>query len=588
MVKGASSIINISLTIGVGLGFLCFATIALPDELRALGIKAPTTLTKLPQKLSDIISLSSSQKIAVKRSSKNSIMEFTPAHGFAQDGDVNAEDQRPPKDGAMEIMTPEGARPLLNSDIESIDEGQPLIAALGQTESDRKRSSIERMAYPPSSLNVGAPSALDSKTAQPEKRWMKPPEGLEDDVQFWKDIYSKYDKNQVVLHHPRYLKIIYGVIDNTDIAKNERLSEVEKKYMRDKRVEEQRKNVIETLKRIALNTPATQLTDEEWEIKKLFKLAPEADALKKAAEDESVRAQTGQRDKFIEGIKSSGRMLGEIENIFSDYEIPREVTRLVFVESMFNLKAVSAVGASGIWQFMPGTGRLYLKINGIEDERNDPIAATHAAAKLLRLNYQKLGNWPLAINAYNAGRGRMQQAIAKLGTTDIGTIIKKFDHPDYAFASRNFFLEFLAALDVAEHWRKYFGDIKMDPPLIYEAVRTTYHISLPDVARKAKIPIEKIEMLNPSFAPDIIDGTTSLPMGFEINVPEGSGRHLLEAATQSSASTRGAIRYRTKEGDTVFSIAAMYGVSAESIRKANPGSRTDLKNGQIIEIPFGM
>ena len=102
------------------------------------------------------------------------------------------------------------------------------------------------------------------------------------------------------------------------------------------------------------------------------------------------------REKFEQAIKRSGRYLPLMESIFArEYNLPVELTRLPFVESSFNIRARSKVGASGIWQFMRSTGKLFLKINDGVDERNDPIRATEAAAKLLKMNFGSLKSWPL-------------------------------------------------------------------------------------------------------------------------------------------------------------------------------------------------
>jgi len=299
-----------------------------------------------------------------------------------------------------------------------------------------------------------------------------------------------------------------------------------------------------------------------------------------------VRAQLGQRDKFLVGLRYSGRYLGEIESIYNEYGLPRELTRLIFVESMFAPRVRSKSGASGIWQFMPRTGLLYLRINDIVDERNDPLISTHASAKLLRHNYNELGTWPLAINAYNAGRGRMKQAVKKLGTKDITRIIRNFNHRSYGFASRNFFLEYLAALDIVEHAEDYFGPIEYDKPLRYEVLKCSYHISLPNVARLAGISIETMGELNPALSAKVMSGKRLIPMGFAIRVPEGSGEFFLAAAARAPKSRTGPLRHVVGRGETLNSIGSMYGVPPADIRKANRNIRRRPRRGQKIVIPF--
>jgi len=437
-----------------------------------------------------------------------------------------------------------------------------------------------------SRLALGIPSLLSVSKKDPQKDWIYSPASLEIDVAFWRDIYAKYHTDQVVLHHPKYLDIVYDVVELSDITRDPRLTDREKDYQKEKRIEEKRKNIENILEKLAEGGTARSLTDEEWQLKKLFDGVKENDPFKKALEVHGIRGQRGQRDKFIEGLKYSGKYLGEIEAVYEQHGLPVELTRIIFVESMFNLKAKSHVGASGVWQFMPATGKLYLRINDLVDERNDPILATHASAKLLRHNYNELKTWPLAINAYNAGRGRMQQAVKMLGTRDISIIVKNFEHGSYRFASRNFFPEFLAALEVAEHHERYFGPINFEQPLKYEVVKSPYHISLPDVLRIASIDIEKFEELNPAFTYKVLNGKIQIPSGFSIRIPEGRGELFMLAAARSPKSKKGAIYHVVERGETLATIANTYGIKPDSLRRANSGIHRQPSQGQKLVIPF--
>lgn len=286
-----------------------------------------------------------------------------------------------------------------------------------------------------------------------------PPE-LEHDVLFWKNIYTKYDTHQVVFHDPKYLFVTYSVLDFTKLDADTSVSAIVREKEKEAKIEEEKKNIAFILDTLSQNPLDKRLSEKELRIKKIFDKISEPNKFKKA-KDRGIRAQSGQKDKFIEGLKYSKKYLKQIEKIFEKEGLPKELTRLIFVESMFNPNAHSSVGARGIWQFMKSTGKICsLKINSSVDERLDPILSTYAAAKLLRDNYEELGSWPLAINAYNTGRGRLKQAVARLGTTNIATIVRQFDHSSYGFASRNFYMEFLAALEVVENRHEYFGDDK--------------------------------------------------------------------------------------------------------------------------------
>ncbi len=250
---------------------------------------------------------------------------------------------------------------------------------------------------------------------------------------------------------------------------------------------------------------------------------------------------------------------------------------------MFNPAANSSAGARGIWQFMRGTAKIYgLRMNSIVDERADPIRATYAAANMLRNDYEHLGSWPLAVNAYNTGRGRMNQAVARMGTTNIGTIVKYFEHPAYGFASRNFYLEFLAAMDVAKNCHRYFGAIRFDPPLKYDLVQTGYPVRLSEVAAGTGIPIETIAEMNPAYTPAVTAGKLPLPVGSELRVPEKKGEFFLAYCARVPQTYP--FWHIVEDGETVQEIAAMYNIPVASILRANKLAGKRLHPGQEIRI----
>src|SRR5262249_10547620 len=165
-----------------------------------------------------------------------------------------------------------------------------------------------------------------------------------------------------------------------------------------------------------------------------------------------------------QGLVRSWAYLPEIERVFADAGLPSELTLLPHVESSFENRALSKVGAAGIWQIMPATGRRYLRVSDDMDERLNIRASTMAAAQILRENYDMLGTWPLAITAYNHGANGMKQAVAAVGTTDFGVIVQRYRGPLFGFASQNFYAEFLVAVDLVKHYKQYFGDILFEAP----------------------------------------------------------------------------------------------------------------------------
>jgi len=356
------------------------------------------------------------------------------------------------------------------------------------------------------------------------------PPGLKTAVDFWKMVYTKYDRNYEIFHDTEDLSIVYSVLDFNDLAKNPSLSEQERHNIRRARVQEEKDRILTILNRLAQGVNSTkELSLGELAVYKLFKDNPDPDSFRAAMDEGRLRSQVGIRDNFINGLKSSGAYLEDIENIFNSYDLPVELSRLAFVESMFNLRAVSKVGASGIWQFMPSTGRLYLNIDSVTDERNDPIQASHAAAKLLKSNFDALGSWPLAINAYNSGRATMKSAVRSLGTTDIATIIQFYRGGVYGFASRNFYACFLAALEVSNHYEKYFGKVQRQAPLRSEYFILKWPAYLNDLASQATTPWATLQDMNPNFSQDILAGNRKIPAGYFLRIPRGTQGNFAQA-----------------------------------------------------------
>jgi membrane-bound lytic murein transglycosylase D len=149
-----------------------------------------------------------------------------------------------------------------------------------------------------------------------------------------------------------------------------------------------------------------------------------------------------------------------MEKVFRAERLPIELTRLPFVESSFNVQARSRVGASGVWQFMPRTAKPSMMVNRDVDERNDPATATHAAARLMRANFEMLRSWPLALTAYNHGAAGVARAVRKAKSRELSVIIDNYSSRRFGFASSNFFACFLAALEVEKQARTMLGDVK--------------------------------------------------------------------------------------------------------------------------------
>lgn len=356
------------------------------------------------------------------------------------------------------------------------------------------------------------------------------PDAIKPAVEFWKKIYAEYDKNHSVLHDTRYF-VIYSVVDASKLEDENEVSDLPAASVTRKgKIAEEKKRILEILNLLAAGGyDPKELTGETARIYHLFDKIEDPNKFANAADPDRIRSQRGQKDKFLEAIPNSGKYLTDMEDIFISQGVPYEITRLAFVESMFNLQARSSVGASGLWQFMPYTGRLYMTVNGAVDERNDPIEATYGAAALLKSNYEQLGSWALAINAYNSGLQTLSNAKAALGTDDIGAIIQNYEGGVYKFASRNFYPCFLAVLDISNHYKDYFGDLPRRPRMQYETVSLDTPLRLSELAAEMGVSLETLREMNPAYHSSFFYSSKPFPLGKSLKVPKESKEKFVQS-----------------------------------------------------------
>jgi membrane-bound lytic murein transglycosylase D len=195
--------------------------------------------------------------------------------------------------------------------------------------------------------------------------------------------------------------------------------------------------------------------DEERRVAAMFKGEP-ASAYTAAAQN--LRVQEGLREQFHDGLLRSRYYRPTMERIFRTAGLPPELVTLAQVESGFHSGSRSSAGAVGIWQFTRDTGKQYMKITRYHDDRLIPDRSSVAAAKLLRSNYDTLGDWPLAITAYNYGTGGVARASGIYGG-DYSEMVQHYQGPRFGFAVKNYYAEFLAAMQVHRYEDQYFPGI---------------------------------------------------------------------------------------------------------------------------------
>lgn len=347
-----------------------------------------------------------------------------------------------------------------------------------------------------------------------------PSQGLENRIEFWKKVYTQYGMDDVIIHDRIHVNLIYDVA-----AKGEQNSKITTVQQA---LDEIRNNLATPESPESLSPFAQQIRDAV--------MANGVSLTDSALAElrDNVHTQLGIKERFRDGVVRSGRYVESFQLIFEKQGIPTEIALLPFVESSFENRALSSAGAAGIWQFTRGTGRLYMNVNKRVDERLDPAKATRAAARLLMDNYNALGNWPLAITAYNHGRAGMARAQNEVGS-DITKVISDYRGPSFGYASMNFYSEFLAAVDVYNNYEQYFGQLTLDTPSTRPSVAAA-------PVRVASTPKPRVQTAR--------------------------------AAT--------ADKYRVRRGDTLAEIAQRFGVSVRELMDTNNLRNSVIHAGQIL------
>jgi len=414
-----------------------------------------------------------------------------------------------------------------------------------------------------------------------------PPE-IAANAEFWRKVYADYPTNTVLIHDVVDLSIIYEIIPLKGLADSTVASSAA--YRNEWRKLESVKDEYAAILRRFATTPVdlANLSSREKRVGEIFGANADPNRLLRAAG--SIRAQQGLKDRFHLGLQRSGLYRDFIEGVFTQQGLPTELIMLPHVESSFNYQAYSKVGAAGIWQFMRSTGRLFMTINYEVDERLDPIRATEAAAKLLKLNYKELGSWPLAITAYNHGLSGMRRAKSLHGD-DFGRIYREYNSRSFGFASRNFYAEFLAALHVATNYENYFGNVQFHQPVEFVEIATDHYLTVNSVLETYKIDREEFRKLNPALRPPVMNSQKRIPKGYTLRLPklsDAEGTALL-ARIDPGLKYEEQVKsdwYRVKRGDNLSAIARQHEVTVNALAEYNSiGQNERINSGQILKIP---
>jgi len=280
------------------------------------------------------------------------------------------------------------------------------------------------------------------------------------------------------------------------------------------------------------------------------------------------------------GLRRSGRYMALARKIFKEEGVPVDITWLGQVESAWVPHAYSRAAASGLWQFVSGTGRTYgLRQSAWIDERNSFEQATRASARYLKdLAKRYNGNWELAMAGYNTGAGNIDRAIARAGTASFWEA-----YPYLYQETRNYVPNILAVILIAKNPEKYgFAGIRPDPPLAYDVVQLPTTTSLQLIADATDSSVDYLRTLNPELRRDL----TPRDEVYNVRVPAGRSKQLVGVLKRIPGDQRDTARIMSiVPGEDLQSVANRTGISVAQLEAVNRG--VDLKTTTKLVVPSG-
>lgn len=285
------------------------------------------------------------------------------------------------------------------------------------------------------------------------------------------------------------------------------------------------------------------------------------------------------RKTLMNGLKHAGRYKPLIQRILDEEGVPQELIFLAQAESGFLPRAVSNKNATGMWQFVQWRGREYgLQQSRVSDDRLDPEKATRAAARHLRDLYKQLGDWYLAMAAYNCGPGCVDRAVQRTGFADFWELRRRSALPR---ETCNYVPLILAMTIMAKNPKDYgLENIETENPIEYDTIELPSATNVALVADAAERPISEIRDLNPSLLSRVA------PAGYQLRVPKGTLGNITSALESIPHDHRASWRmHRVSHGETLAEIARQFRTPASSIAEINRVSAEAPEAGDMLIIP---
>ncbi|MBW2085612.1 MAG: LysM peptidoglycan-binding domain-containing protein [Deltaproteobacteria bacterium] len=285
---------------------------------------------------------------------------------------------------------------------------------------------------------------------------------------------------------------------------------------------------------------------------------------------------------FVRALGRSTRYLPLMKRIFREEGLPEDLVYLSLIESHFMVSAYSRAHAAGLWQFISPTARRYgLKINGWVDERRHPEKSTRAATAYLSDLHEMFGSWYLAAAAYNAGENKIKKSLKRYKAETFWEIAKK---GHLRRETRNYVPKFLAAVLLAKDPERYgLTEVEYEPPLEFDEVQVSHPVDLGVIARLCGCSLKTIRSLNP----EIRAWYTPLnEKNYKLWVPKGTGDRFRTAYARLNPNQRlVSTKHKVVRGETLGSIARLYGLSIKNLRNFNKLRSDRIYAGSMLRIP---
>lgn len=416
------------------------------------------------------------------------------------------------------------------------------------------------------------------------------PEALQRRVDFWVEVFSRWDGKTAILHDYDEPWRVYQAIEGVDGCSAGK-------------VKRERKRLKANLN--ALGDRLKQDLGPTGGIQN--QLADQFDRLNSSivyASARNIRCQLGVKDQFEGALGRFERYRGLVAGIIADADMPDDLLYLPFVESSYRADSWSKVGAAGMWQIMPNTARsLGMELNAVLDERLDPEAATlgamryfkNAQDRLIPLSREKKPGAsmaeinPFIVTSYNYGINGMRRAIRQLGP-DFPRVLNEYKSAAFQVAVKNFYASFLAARFLARNSEQYFGDTIAEAPLTYQTYVLPVPTSIERIKHQFALSQDDLKPLNPALTRFAWNNWRLVPAGYRLRLPYREHRWTAQIdrleALPPEPESRYKVVYRVRKGDTACAIAQAFDVSCRELIDANRlGKRAMIRIGQQLDIP---